>query len=299
MMQRPGIIVTLWWLSCGVAAADTLSLITWNVESGGAEPATIARELAELPRCDAYFLQEVSARDIGRYAAVIRRAHGNEYKHYLGSLGSGDRLAVVIDESRYRIRSFSELMSYDSFTLNDWRHRPPLVVEVASLQDGQPLLLVNVHLARGNKRLRTEQATGLREWARTRGLPVVLAGDCNFDYDFRQRRGNAAWKAFFAGGVWAELAPSPRIDTNWSDRNRDGRDDYPDSALDFVAVCSSGSQLDGECEVLVRDGDFPDTEATSDHRPVQANVIWQRDPHTEPKSDATKTGIRSRRVIVK
>ena len=40
---------------------------------------------------------------------------------------------------------------------------------------------VTVHLAPDDSELRTEQATGLREWARAQTLPVVAIGDFNFD----------------------------------------------------------------------------------------------------------------------
>ena len=161
--------------------AESLNLITWNVESGGADPAVIAEQLTELPRVDAYLLQEVSAKDIGRFAAAIRKAHGKSYKYSLGSLGGGDRLAVVVDENQWKIRSFAELFGFEDYRLNDWRHRSPLVAALQRRSDGQECLLVNVHLARGNAELRTEQAEGLREWAKVQTAPVILAGDSNLD----------------------------------------------------------------------------------------------------------------------
>lgn len=149
------------------AGAASLECISWNVESGGADPAAISRQLTELPRADVYLLQEVSQQDIGRYAAAIRRAHGKNYKYYLSSVGGGDRLAMVVDEDRVQIRSFSELFSFGDHTLNDWRHRSPLVAHLRCREDGTECLLVTVHLARGNAALREDQAAGLREWAAT------------------------------------------------------------------------------------------------------------------------------------
>jgi endonuclease/exonuclease/phosphatase family metal-dependent hydrolase len=249
-----------------------LEVISWNVESGGAEPAVIAGQLEELPAADAYLLQEVSAGDIGRYAAAIRRAHGKGFKHYLGSLGGADRLAIVFDESTYRVRSFSELFSFESLTLSDWNHRPPLVAHLQRKSDGFEFLLVTVHLARGNESLRTQQAEGLRKWAAAQEYPAILAGDCNFDFDFKTAKGNAAYDAFFANGVWTLAEPEEWIDSNWADRNGDGHDDYPDSCLDFAAVGPHVWPLVTRCRVLVRPGDFPDTKATSDHRPLLLTI---------------------------
>ena len=259
-------------LVTGAAHAEPLHVISWNIESGGAETATIARQLTSLPKVDAYLLQEVSARDMGRLAAAVRKAHGSQYKYYLSSLGGSDRLAIIIDEKKYQIRSFSELFSFGEHQLNNWRHRSPLVAHLERISDSQEFLLLTVHLARGNADLRTEQAQGLREWAKVQTIPVILAGDCNFDYDFQKQKGNKAYAAFFAGDVWQEVVPEKRIDSNWSDRNGDGKDDYPDSSLDFAAVCSNGFQVTSSSSVIVREGDFPDTKATSDHRPLLLQV---------------------------
>ena len=81
---------------------EPLKLITWNVESGGSDPAVIAHQLTELPKVDAYLLQEVDSKDIGRFAAAIRDTHGKSYKYYLSSLGGSDRLAIIIDERQWK-----------------------------------------------------------------------------------------------------------------------------------------------------------------------------------------------------
>ena len=39
--------------------------------------------------------------------------------------------------------------------------------------------------------------------------------------------------------------------------------------LDFVFVAGWPDGWQAECSVIVRDQDFPDDEATSDHRPVE------------------------------
>jgi hypothetical protein len=42
--------------------------------------------------------------------------------------------------------------------------------------------------------------------------------------------------------------------------------------LDFAFVASAAKELECKCRVIVRDGDFPDDDATSDHRPVELIV---------------------------
>jgi len=70
--------------------------------------------------------------------------------------------------------------------------------------------------------------------------------------------------------VWKWVAPDPLIDTQWSDD--DGKDRYPDSMLDFAFVANEAKEMKPQCSVIVTEGDFPDDEQTSDHRPVKLVV---------------------------
>ena len=92
-------------------------------------------------------------------------------------------------------------------------------------------------------------------------------GDFNFDYSFERAAGNESFTEFMRDGVWDWIKPVPMIDTQWSDNN--GVDRYPDSLLDFVFVAGAAKDFLYDCEVVVKPGDFPDDEQTSDHRPVK------------------------------
>ena len=125
------------------------------------------------------------------------------------------------------------------------------------------------HLARGDADLRLSQATGLREWAKEQSLPIIAAGDFNFDWDFPTEKGNAAFDAFVEGDVWKWVKPAELIDSNWADRDNDGQDDYPHSILDFVFVANAARTWQSFSRVVTEAGDFPDDRTTSDHRPVE------------------------------
>lgn len=258
------------------AHADPLSVMSWNVESGGADPATIAREFSKLPRADVFLLQEVAPADIGRYAAAIREVHSEHYKYYLGSLGETDRLAILIDEEKYRVREFTELLSFGEFTLDDWKHRPPLVTKLERKSDGMELLIVNVHLAEENASLHVEQAKGLRAWASAQSLPVILAGVCKFDYEPETGQGNDSYDAFVEGNALRLLEPLTWIDTNLKDRDGDSPNDTANTYLDFAAIALKNDTLRGDCRILLRENDFPETEATSDHRPIYVTASDKR-----------------------
>lgn len=232
--------------------ATNLRLVTWNVESDGNNPATIARQLTELDRYDVYALQEVKSESFGRYASALRNGTGKDYRYVGSTTGRSDRLMIIFDSTRLELMEVSELFRFGHYALNDWRHRSPLVAHFRDKQNGAEFYCVTVHLARGDADLRTEQATGLREWAKEQRLPVVAIGDFNMDYDFPTQKGNAAFDAMLADDTWTWVKPDEWIDTSWSD---------------FCFVRGVGGSVTSR--VIVRDGDFPDDEKSADHRPVE------------------------------
>lgn len=251
--------------------ADPLRIISWNVESGGADPAIIARQLIELGQYDIYALQEVDGQDIGRYAGAVRQSHGKGYRFISSHTGRNDRLLIVFDDERFDLLEARELFQFGKYELNTWRHRSPLVLVLRDTKTDREFNVVTVHLARGDRSFRREQATGLREWVKSESRSTILIGDCNFDYHYGRRKGNQAFDNFTKGEVWRWVRPALDVDSNWSDRDGDGRDNYPSSVLDFAFV--AGEEIGrATAEIVVREGDFPDDDRTSDHRPVSLVV---------------------------
>ena len=256
--------------------SEPLRIVTWNVESGGNDPAEIAQQLVELGRYDIYALQEVHPRNSQRYADAIRDDISKSFRFLLSNTGRSDRLMIIFDSDRLELQAVSELFHHEEHRLNDWRHRSPLVAEFVDSAADVHFSFVTVHLARGNADLRTEQATGLREWAKDQQRPVIAAGDFNFDYHFPTSKGNPAFDCFCEGGVCKWLKPDELIDTNWSDSDGDGADNYSDSMLDFAFAAGEARAWKAECRVVVRSGDFPDDDRSSDHRPVAVSFTPNR-----------------------
>ena len=272
MFRFAWLIASLYFLiATNSFAAEKFNVISWNVEVEGSDADIIAEQLVELPRSEIYLLQEVSSRSINRYAAKIRETLGNEYKFFVSSFGGPHKLGIIVNQARFKVRGFSELMSHGDYQLNNWRMRSPLAVELET-KSGIRFKVLTVHLARGNAKFRQEQANGLREWVADQTEPVFLAGDCNFDFDIPTKRGNRAWENFFRDDVWQLAEPTEWIDTNWDDRDGDGKDNYPGSTLDFAAYRSASTPLSADCHIVVREGDFPDNQRTSDHRPLSIEV---------------------------
>lgn len=282
---------------CGSAFGETFRVLSWNVESNRPEQppvsdaATIGKQLTDLlkqpaTKADIITLSEVEPKSFGTYVAAA--SEGLQKKVDYATSASGgfldtDCLIVMVNSDRFEILDAIELHRYAGIIANfnvaeskgkdigTLRARSPLALRIRDKISSSEFWFIANHLARGEADLRKEQARMLRQWAADRKEPVITAGDFNFDYDFKTQQGNDGYQAMMEGGVWTWLKPDPLIDSNWSDDNRvkDRRvDRYPDSILDFVFVANGAKNWKGESDVIVRDGDFPDDEKTSDHRPL-------------------------------
>ncbi len=271
-MNAKTLLLTLVALLAAPATQAQLTVTSWNVESGGADPAVISRQLGELPAATIFALQEVHPEDISRYGAAIQKTHGRTYKYVGTWTGGSDRLVVAFDEQKLLLLETRELFYQGETKVNDWNHRSPFICRFREGATGKEFYFVNVHLARGNAGLRTDQAKALVAFAESVPEPVIAIGDFNFDFDFPTQRGNAGYTAMLAGQKFRWAKPATLIDTNWADHNGDGRDDYPDSCLDFVFYAGLPVGWQVTSEVVVRPGDFPDDKTTSDHRSVTATV---------------------------
>lgn len=278
---------------------EQFRLLAWNVESNRpTQPAVsdsrvIASQLAELlskPETRAHLiaLSEVEPRDFFRYRDAVQSAISSDVDFVTSASGGfqdTDSLQLIVDRSRFEIVSAVELHRWDyeigntniedanSEEFGALRARSPLAVLLKDLTSELDFWVVVNHLARGEADLRTQQARMLVKWVKSTPLPAISAGDFNFDFDFNTRKGNAGFDAMLEGGVWGWVEPDPLIDSNWSRDRRviDGNvDRFPDSILDFIFVANEAQQWRSESNVVVRDGDFPDTDETSDHRPIIA-----------------------------
>jgi hypothetical protein len=297
-MLRLTVFFLLAAVGTGLAAnAQEFRVLAWNVESNrpGQPPvsdeAVIGQQLTALLKDSAtqaqlIALSEVEPKTIETFRKAAAEGLGSEVDCV--SSGSGgyqdsDTLVLIADKSRFEISEVAELHRFagisanfivaeaDSADFGTLRARSPLAAKIIDKKSNQSFWLIVNHLARGEVELRTDQARMLCKWAEGHPEPIIAAGDFNFDYDFRTGQGNDGFKAMLDGGVWKWLKPDPLLDSNWSDdRNVTDRrvDRYPDSLLDFVFVANQAKEWQGEADVIVREGDFPDSDQTSDHRPI-------------------------------
>lgn len=293
------------------AGADEISVLTWNLESDrpeppqhfadGNTPAVIAAELTALQHdhgpYDLLGLTEVLPDSASLYEQAAN-AGGRSYRAFTSTTGATDRLLILFDADRFELVGEPvNLESHDGITFPGGTSRRPFFVQLRDLRNGglEFLFMVN-HLTRGNAGARQMQAAGLREWAEDQTLPVIAAGDFNFDFDFEALTGNQSMAIFMEddanqADIWKWIIPNALVETtppgpdqrtfvaahfadsNWADDNdseTERVDRFPGSILDFVFVAQGAREWTGRSSVIVREGDFPDTADTSDHRPVEA-----------------------------
>jgi len=250
----------------GVVNPHAYRMLSWNVESEGADSDVIATQMAELnpeDHYDVFTLSEVMPADLRKY----RNALGKHYKYIYSKSGHNDRLQILYNENRFEL--VRQLDLNDINILN--RYRAPLIAHLRERTNGDEFFVMVNHLARGKAEIRQQQATMLVEWARDQTLPVFALGDYNFDYVFSTEKGNPGFNNMMKDNIWRWVKPTEMIDTNWYDNPRkpDGKDDYPGSMLDFAFVAGPAKDWKSTVNVIVREGDFPDDKKTSDHRPFE------------------------------
>lgn len=254
------------------ARRKEIRILAWNIESDGSDPNVILEQLraSDMPEYDILALSEVPEEDAINFAYETWDRDNGKW----GTTGGNDTL-VLSWSNRFLLVRIGELKEYGGVELAPGNHCAPLYVHLSERATGQQFIVMNNHLARSNADLRTQQASALVEWARDQTLPVIAVGDYNMDYDFPTGEGNEAFAAILQDGVFKWIQPEKFVDTNWADGDGDGLDNYPDSMLDFAFVAGQAMDWNVTSRVVVRKGDFPDDEETSDHRPV-LTVIGDR-----------------------
>ncbi|UCF56297.1 MAG: hypothetical protein JSW15_09440 [Deltaproteobacteria bacterium] len=262
-------------LFAGISLADEeIMVVSWNTESGGANPDTVAVRIASMNGVDLWGLCEV--KDINWALAFENAAEDGEpgdFKPLLGTTGNTDRLLILYDKTQFDEIGHQEIGWEDRYwfrpTMNP---RSALVAHLRHKSTGQEFFFMVNHLYRGSAvdPRRLDQAKRLREWASKQSIPIIAVGDYNFDWDLdpedARHNDQKGFGDMTACGVFKWLKPENPVRTHDSTFN---------SILDFVFLANAEGKITGTSRVVVVDGDFPDNEETPDHRPVQATLEFK------------------------
>ncbi len=241
--------------------AEPVTVVGFNVESGGANPAVVDDIVAAAEGVDVWGFSEVQNDD---WAELLETAaeegEGTNFERILGSTGGGDRLLIVYDADR--------LTLLESFELSDinvgGNVRAPLVARFRIGADGPEFLFMVNHLYRSREDRRHQQAQLLNAWARSETAAVIAVGDYNFDWSVvgGDSDHDAGYDHMTADGVFRWVRPAQLVRTHCSEH---------DSVLDFVFVAGPAQAWQGGSEILEAQPSYClDSAATSDHRPLRA-----------------------------
>ncbi len=259
--------------------AESIRVVGFNVESGGAAPGTLAEQIRTLGSVDIWGFSEV--KNFGwamQFKAASIDATGRPYRFVFGTTGGGDRLVMLYNQDK-----LEELGSEELHDINpEGRVRAPLVVHFRVKGTDQELKAVVNHLYRKRSDLRRQQARQLREWAETQTVPVIALGDYNFDWESDQEHGQG-FDAMTLNNVFAWVRPVNLFD-NGNLLPTQCHNDFR-SVLDFVFAAGEAKTWQGTSQILFPEADYcPDDNLTSDHRPVEAIFTLPGAP-TDPADD--------------
>ena len=249
------------------SSQPTLTVVGFNVESGGASPTVIAKNfVAKTKGVDVWGFSEVDGEKAARILqqGAIASGSGN-FESVLGTTGRSDRLLVLYNRDRLEYLGREELDRVNP----SGRVRSTLVVRLRSRDGGPEFLFAVNHLYRSDDRARHEQATALNRWAREQQLPIVAAGDYNFDWSVASggKERDRGYDNLTADGVFQWVRPQNLLPTHCSQQHA--------SILDFVFVAGGARAWPATSEILFPEESYcPDDLTTSDHRPVAATFRY-------------------------
>ena len=282
--------------ACGstISAQPRLTVVSWNIQSGQADPQQIAPRIRAFQDVDLWGFSEVqndAAADVLERAA--EDGENADFRRIVGTTGGEDRLVIIYDSNRFR-----RISNFQLHHINQGNHRAPLVAQLRDQTTGQEFLFMVNHLARANTSLRHKQAGLLRRWAENQVLPVIAVGDYNFDWEVEggDAHHDLGYDRMTEDEVFTWVRPERLIKSQCSEEYN--------SVLDFVFVSTPASSWSGSSEIIVVPGDCPDDNLTPDHRPVIARFEMEEPGPSDalmriqPSSEAEVSGATTKQQLL-
>lgn len=263
--MRTAALALVLWLGLGVSIAlgAQIRVASFNVESGGADPNVVDDLVADASGIDIWGFSEVQNQN---WASIFETAaetgEGANFEQVFGTTGGGDRLVIIFDADRFELVNDFELSHINVLG----RVRAPLVAHLRERSDGFEFLFMVNHLYRSRANRRHEQSQLLNEWAQNQTLPIIAAGDYNYDWSVTggDTDHDAGYDLLTANSVFTWVRPAELIKTHCS---------HHDSVLDFVFLAGDARSWTATSEILPADPSYcPDDGSTSDHRMVFATL---------------------------
>ncbi len=237
-------------------ASEQIEIVAWNVESGGSSVQKISERIGDFQGVDIWGLSEVHKDAKDKYIEAAGEGEGSEFKGIMSFLRGNDRLMIIYDSERFEL--------IESIV------RPALIGKFKVKNTGKEFFFVVNHLARNPDYMRYAQSRAIRKWANTKkNFPIIMVGyDRGVENgDILLREGQNGEQKLF----WIK----PEILNGTHCVTEDGTACIYNSILDFIFVNSEAGKWEGTSIIIKTEGDLPDDDETSDHRPVK--VIFNID----------------------
>lgn len=270
--------------SPGVTVSDPnrpITVVGWNTEFNDADLVTISGRMADFEEVDLWGLSEVSEEsDQAPLEQAAETGEGVDYQSVLGTTGGEDRLLAIFNSARFTLVEWWEEHAINT----TGTARAPLVLHLRDTFSGKEFLFMVNHLYRSRDEERHKQAALLNRWAAQQTLGVIAIGDYNFDWSVTGESYDLGYELLTDEGHFTWVQPQTLVTTQCS-----GWPCQYNSVLDFVFVAGTAQAWRAEATIIVTPNDFPDSAATSDHRPVLAR-FWPNQARPQPTPVPARNG---------
>jgi len=259
-------------LAVDSARAETLTVVAFNVESGGADSSRVADDMRSIPGVDVWGLSEVQNDEVAhKFLAAAKQAGSGGFRYILGRSGGADRLAIIYSTDKFDLIEAQELLGMrlrPNGSLS-FQMRGQLSARLRLKSTGSEFHFAVNHLkccddTANDIAWRGNQINTIREWVQASPFPKIVVGDFNTPLPPNQddTAGTEVGKVVESGVLeWLPPPLAGRPPTHCGG-----------SMLDYVFVAGDAKQWAGTSEILFPEADYCIRDASdfADHRPLRA-----------------------------
>lgn len=257
------------------APLNQFAVMSWNVDSGDADPHMISLRLSQMRGVDLWGLTEV--RD-EHWAELLKGAAQENYPGLVVPLfsptGGSGRSLILYDAAQFDLLQYFEMGWEDQpWHTRDIVLRPALIAQLRHRPTGEEFFfMVNRFLPQWA----AMQAVKINDWAAGQTLPVIAVGSYYFQYGLGPEpvvcEGQKGLERMAYEGAFQWIKPENPVKTYDNEAN---------TIEDFVFAANGVDSLHARSTIVVEPGDFPDTPSTSDHRPIRTTfTVLSATPET-------------------
>jgi hypothetical protein len=260
--------IALLAVGCPAAAtAAPLTVVAFNVESGGSSDIVVGRQLERSSDVDLWGLTEIYRAGgwVEKMQAAAGVGEGVEFGAVVGRTGRDNENLVLYRSDRLRLLESEELTDAAR-----GRGQPAPLVARFLLDGSQEFLFVVVRFSDWAP-TRREQAEVLGEWGAAQTLPVVAVGTFAFGVPEGGTAGDEAMAGLVARTGWRWIRPADAFATACG---------HPPLVQDFVFAGGAARDWAGQADVMFRQNNYCADGAgrSSDFRPVLAGFRTDGEP---------------------